>query len=221
MPSKIWIFGLLFIFSSFILSGCGQDSKIQSAIKAQLKDPDSAKFRKLEVNEIGSLACAEWNAKNSFGGMGGWNNAEVKNVNGTWIVSDMEATKNECTPEYLQRREKYLERQILGDLASEKAQSEAIKMIEQSRNISNATALELTAVYPRGDCYAAVSSYGYAAKAIVEDFVRIEAEKFTKLNLKFPEGELGKSMANPPSNKHKKDMEALKQAFMNGSCPSK
>jgi hypothetical protein len=57
-----------------ILSGCsgqGSTSQAEDAVKAVMRDPDSAKFRNLEVNDDGSV-CGEVNGRNAYGGMTGF-----------------------------------------------------------------------------------------------------------------------------------------------------
>ncbi|SBV37820.1 conserved hypothetical protein [uncultured Stenotrophomonas sp.] len=47
---------------------------MESKVREQLKDPDSAKFRNTRTFHGGGVpvACGEVNSKNSFGGMGGY-----------------------------------------------------------------------------------------------------------------------------------------------------
>jgi hypothetical protein len=47
-------------------------AKVKHDILERLKDPDSAKFRRIKVSEDGTLVCGEVNAKNSYGGYTGF-----------------------------------------------------------------------------------------------------------------------------------------------------
>lgn len=71
------------------LAGCGQQQgvkdaqDIQEAVRNSLKDPSSAKFGKLTL--VGNdYACQSVNAKNSFGGYTGDQQAVVVLMNGRW-----------------------------------------------------------------------------------------------------------------------------------------
>lgn len=62
------------LLALIILSGCSvqaDTSQAEEAVKAVMRDPDSAKFRNLEVNDDGSV-CGEVNGRNAFGGMTGF-----------------------------------------------------------------------------------------------------------------------------------------------------
>ena len=78
---------LLFVF---ILSACNQDSALQKSIISVLKDPDSAKFGKVE--HFKSYACYEVNAKNAMGGYTGTQVAFMKKIDGSWHVVRFEKT---------------------------------------------------------------------------------------------------------------------------------
>lgn len=75
------------------MSGCGdnssslsqitEESKIQEAIRASLKDPDSAKFGEWGlINE--KSACMTVNAKNGFGGYNGDKEAYLHKIQNKW-----------------------------------------------------------------------------------------------------------------------------------------
>jgi hypothetical protein len=68
-------FLLLILFSSLILTGCSNSEQNKQnaiqiasigAVRASLKDPDSAEFRNIHG------ICGEVNSKNGFGGMTGY-----------------------------------------------------------------------------------------------------------------------------------------------------
>ena len=71
-------------------SGCGpnqfnEEGKMQAAVLASLKDPDSAKFGKMtKVNE--SHACLTVNAKNAMGGYTGDQQAYLTEYKNKWEV---------------------------------------------------------------------------------------------------------------------------------------
>lgn len=55
-------------------------SKLES-IKSQFKDPDSVKLKNLKLSESGLVICGDVNAKNSYGGYGGF-----KRFYYTWMI---------------------------------------------------------------------------------------------------------------------------------------
>ncbi len=57
-----------------LLAGCSSEpdtSEARKAVLAQMRDPDSAKFRNVELNSNGTV-CGEVNGTNAFGGMTGF-----------------------------------------------------------------------------------------------------------------------------------------------------
>lgn len=76
------------------ISGCGfsDESKIQDAVRARLKDPDSARFGELTV--VGKQACITVNAKNSMGGYTGDQQAYLQEADGNWDVVDISSKLN-------------------------------------------------------------------------------------------------------------------------------
>ncbi len=56
-----------------VLSACTENGAIEEAVKARLKDPDSAKFGEISIIEgkTGKHACATVNARNAMGGYNG------------------------------------------------------------------------------------------------------------------------------------------------------
>lgn len=102
-----------------LLAACGEGSKIKDVIRNNLKDPGSANFKDLVVSEDGKRACIVWNAKNSMGGYGDWNIAELKKdglaANGDkWIVKDMKGLSQNCT-EISFRKDDILNKLMVGD----------------------------------------------------------------------------------------------------------
>ncbi len=73
-----------------------EESLIQAAVRAALKDPESAKFGTLTVVSP-QLACQTINARNGFGGYGGNRQAFVRKVQGSWVAGSIEdLTHEEC-----------------------------------------------------------------------------------------------------------------------------
>lgn len=81
------------------MSGCGdksvspaqvtEEDKMQAAVRASLKDPDSAKFGKMtQVNE--RKACLTVNAKNALGGYTGDQQAYLMKSESKWEVFQIE-----------------------------------------------------------------------------------------------------------------------------------
>lgn len=83
------------------LTGCGEDSvmgnlglgsfgeegDIQDAVRASLKDPESARFGELTV--VGKQACQTVNAKNSMGGYTGNQQAYLMKDGNEWGVLEI------------------------------------------------------------------------------------------------------------------------------------
>jgi hypothetical protein len=64
------------------LAGCSDQGGAKGFIAEQLKDPGSAQFR--NVVDRGELVCGEVNAKNSFGGYGGYKPFLAEKTNRGW-----------------------------------------------------------------------------------------------------------------------------------------
>jgi len=61
-------------------------SQIIQVVLESLKDPDSAKFGEAVLIDYGQAACIFVNAKNTYGGYTGYQNAILLNVTGYWDV---------------------------------------------------------------------------------------------------------------------------------------
>lgn len=83
------------------LDGCGQQSKIEAAVKEQLTDPASAQFKDLVMSQSGNHACIVWNARNRMGGYGDWDIAELKKTGDGWTVLRIQGNEVNCTAENL------------------------------------------------------------------------------------------------------------------------
>jgi hypothetical protein len=93
---------------SLVLAGCGEQAAIENAVRANLRDPDSSQFRNLLVSKHKTLACVEWNSKNSFGGYGDWDVARLKNDGKGWNVQEMQLSSenmSNCAQESMDKDE--------------------------------------------------------------------------------------------------------------------
>ena len=84
---KIWK-AVFAIGCGLIVAGCGDESAAQKAVRANLNDPDSAKFGKFTSTKKANseTACLTVNAKNSMGGYTGDQQAALIKVEGEWQV---------------------------------------------------------------------------------------------------------------------------------------
>lgn len=84
---KIWKAAFA-IGCGLIVAGCGDESTAQKAVRASLKDPDSAKFGKFtSIKKADSqTACLTVNAKNLMGGYTGDRQAALIKTEGDWQV---------------------------------------------------------------------------------------------------------------------------------------
>jgi hypothetical protein len=71
-----------------LAAACGDESAAQKAVRASLKDPDSAKFGKFTLAKKGNdqMACLTVNAKNSMGGYTGDREAALMKAGDEWQV---------------------------------------------------------------------------------------------------------------------------------------
>ncbi|MGJ8619762.1 MAG: lipoprotein [Methylophilaceae bacterium] len=78
-----------------LLAGCSEQPSVESLIKSNLRDPDSAKFRNFIISKHKTMACIDWNARNSFGGYGEWDTARLINEGKGWSIVKMQINANE------------------------------------------------------------------------------------------------------------------------------
>lgn len=97
---------LIFITIVLVLAGCGDKDgpKIQSAVKAKLRDPSSAQFKDMVLSKNKIYACITFNAKNGAGAYGSWSIAEVSKKDGQWEVTNLDAKAANCSSEKLNER---------------------------------------------------------------------------------------------------------------------
>lgn len=74
------------------LAGCSEQPSVESLIKSNLRDPDSAKFRNFIISKHKSMACIDWNARNSLGGYGEWDTARLVNEGKSWSIVKMQTS---------------------------------------------------------------------------------------------------------------------------------
>ncbi len=204
------------IILCLLLSACG-GNEIENAVKNDLRDPDSAMFRNQTIRNDLNLACVEWKAKNGFGGYGGWTVADLKKVDGKWTLFDIEGSRQfSCDEQYLKNRADYLARQERGDAAHTAAKEEAVRLLATARNLTLEDAEKLISDDPY--CQEQIKTYSYDARAIATDYVADMAKKLTDAGLKLPEGDAGRSLANPPSKKNEKRMKEVREKLKAGVC---
>lgn len=93
------------ILLALSLAACGQSSAIENAIRENLKDADSAKFKDLVISDSGDYACIVWNAKNSLGGYGEWSISRLRKVDSSWQIIDLNTDQSYCTEQAFARRQ--------------------------------------------------------------------------------------------------------------------
>lgn len=92
---------LVSISALLLLSGCSDTGAVTNAVKAGLKDPDSAEFGAIDVREGpgGKWACVTVNARNSFGGYTGDQQVKLNYENGQgwqWVGEPAEISHESC-----------------------------------------------------------------------------------------------------------------------------
>ena len=87
------------------LVACGENAKIESAVRENLKDPASAQFKDVVISASGNFACKVWNSKNSMGGYGDWDIAELKKIASGWVVTKMQGSQQHCTADHFKSRD--------------------------------------------------------------------------------------------------------------------
>ncbi len=93
-PTPIRYVSLVVAFCA-LASGCSNaESDAQIAVRARLKDPDSAEFGQFTaVND--NAGCLTVNARNSMGGYTGDKQASLIRNGGNWTVVDMSSISHE------------------------------------------------------------------------------------------------------------------------------
>jgi hypothetical protein len=141
-----------------LMVACGEESAIQSAIKSNLKDPESAKFDKLAMSADKQRACVVWNAKNSMGGYGNWAIAKLMKVDSKWEITSMDGGQ---TFECIESGFKALDAEYAAKIV---AKEKGIAILQRARNVTHDAAVELAA----GECSVVyqlyIEAFGKAAK---------------------------------------------------------
>lgn len=74
----------------------GNESEIKELVRSNLKDPSSAQFKDAVVCANDTRASIVWNAKNSMGGYGDWDVAELVKIDSKWTVVTLKGDPNYC-----------------------------------------------------------------------------------------------------------------------------
>ncbi len=152
------------ILCMFALVGCGEDSKLREAVRARLKDPDSANFKDAVVSSNGLRSCIPWNAKNEMGGYSGWKVAELKKKNLEWEATFMDGNGSGCTEDDFRRSD-------VTDLAYQEAEQRAKDWLgtEKSKYCISIVSAYVT----RSESMARTSSWGLPIPP--EDIAKVSA----------------------------------------------
>lgn len=81
------------------LAGCGEQGQAEELVRANLKDPESARFGEFYYSEAKGRACLEVNAKNSLGGYVGDRQAKLKHSAEGWEFVDFmdeSSSRSDC-----------------------------------------------------------------------------------------------------------------------------
>ena len=75
-----------------------QQAELIQAVIGRLKDPDSAKFGQMTLIDDGKGACVEVNAKNTYGGYNGYQQAYLANIKsvGWQVINIYDSTREQC-----------------------------------------------------------------------------------------------------------------------------
>lgn len=196
------------ILCAFIVA-CGSN-EFESEIKRNLKDPNSAQFRSQTINDDLGLACVEWNAKNTLGGYGAWTVALFQKKEGKWVALDIEASRQfNCDESYLRTTHKNFALEARGKAAREAAEAEAIQLLGQARNISEAEARQMAE--KDEDCQKLVKSYAYNAGALVSDGLAETAKKFAAAGVKIKDDEFGRALTRALSRNREYESKLVKE----------
>ncbi len=147
---------------TFFLASCGDGSKIKDVVRQNLKDPESAQFKEAVFSADKKRACIIWNAKNSMGGYGEWDVAELKIENSEWTIKNMEGSERNCSETDFTALD-------AGEKAEFDAELKAIEILQKVKSISSKEASELAI---SGKCSELVQRYAFNSKYVAEYQVR-------------------------------------------------
>ena len=90
--------GALALVLAASLAACNsQRAGAEEAVRAALRDPESARFGEFYYNEETKLACLTTNAKNAMGGYTGDKEAMLSYADGKWLYGgDLDSTPQRC-----------------------------------------------------------------------------------------------------------------------------
>lgn len=148
----------------FFLSACGDGSKVKDVVRQNLKDPGSAQFKDNVFSADNKRSCIVWNAKNSMGGYGDWNVAELKKENSEWVLKNSKGRENNCSETGFKALD-------AGEKAGFDARLKAIEILQKVKNISSKEAAELGI---QGKCSGTVWNYAFNSTQVAEYRVRQE-----------------------------------------------
>ncbi len=153
---------LILLPIAFFLASCGDSSRIKDLVRQNLKDPGSAQFKDTIFSADKKRACIIWNAKNSMGGYGDWDVAELKMENSGWAVKNMEGSEQNCSETGFRALD-------AGEKAKFDAELKAIEILQKVKGISSKEASELGF---GGKCSELVQDYAFNSKYVAEYQVR-------------------------------------------------
>ena len=90
MVLSVALLGAIYMFLD------SDENKMKNAVKDILNDPDSVKFGTFVVSDFLGEACVGWNAKNKFGGYGGWKVSMLAKSGSDWVITKAKATREDC-----------------------------------------------------------------------------------------------------------------------------
>lgn len=164
-----------------LVAGCGENGEIKDAVRAGLNDPSSAQFKEIVVSKDGGRACAEWNAKNGFGGYGNSSVAELRKSGGKWVITEMEGSVRNCGEEGFAAVD-------AGEKAEVAAENQAFLRLKQLGKFPSATE-EANARRGMGPCGSLLRDVALVANAVAQEKVRGHSSS------NFNEVELSKKLA--------------------------
>jgi hypothetical protein len=171
---------------ALMLSACGgEESKIKNVVQQNLKDPSSVQFKDVVISENGWRACIIWNAKNSMGGYGDWNVAELRKIGSEWTAHEMNGSSSNCSESAFKAID-------AGEKAEIDAKEKAIELLQKAKNISSEEASKLAT----GVCNAAVYNFVFYSKElakaqIIQDtgMIQMVEKQLSSVQTKLEKGE--------------------------------
>lgn len=145
---------VLAICCCMFLAACGEESQMQNLVRAQLRDPDSAKFKDVVTSKDGRRACIQWNAKNSMGGYGDWQVSQLLKDGANWTIVELKGSDTDCNEVGFKSQDDVV-------IAKRAAFQNAKEILRTSRSISDSEAEKLLI---EGSCKELFRNYGISAE---------------------------------------------------------